>query len=232
MNLSETAFLHPEGDGYRLRWFTPAIEVDLRGHATLAAAHVLWEEGSLPIDVPARFFTRGGLLTATTAGGWISMDFPAHQVTPVPLPMGLVEALGVTPSFVGRTPFDLLAVVDSEAAVRELTPDLGLLESIPARGIIVTARSEGPEHDFVSRFFAPRAGIAEDPVTGSAHCALGPYWGERSGKGNLVGDQASRRGGLVKLRREGDRVVLSGQAITTLRGNLAHVARLAGIKDA
>ena len=232
MNLSETAFLHPEGDGHRLRWFTPAIEVDLCGHATLAAAHVLWEDGHLPLDATARFFTRSGLLAASKAGDWISMDFPAHQVTPAPMPMGLTHALGVTPTFVARTPFDLLAVVESEAKVRELTPDLGLLGAIPARGIIVTARSEGSEHDFASRFFAPRVGIAEDPVTGSAHCALGRYWGERLGKRKLVGYQASARGGLVKLHWQGDRVILSGQAVTTLRGNLAQDARPGGIEDA
>jgi len=225
MNLSETAFLHAEGDGYRLRWFTPVVEVDLCGHATLAAAHVLWEEGHLPRDRQARFQTRSGLLTADRGGEWIELDFPATGPAPAALPAGLLAALGggrgVTPGYVGKTRFDYLLEIGSEAAVRAVQPDFPALASVEARGIIVTARASTPGFDFVSRFFAPRAGVAEDPVTGSAHCALGPYWEGRLGKGDFVAFQASARGGTVRVRVLGERVRLGGRAVTVLRGELA-----------
>ena len=221
MNLSETAFLHPEEDGWRLRWFTPEVEVDLCGHATLATAHVLWEDGHLPADEVARFHTRSGLLTATKAGEWIELDFPAKPILDGPAPDGLAAALGAEPVYVGRSHFDVLVEVASEAEVRALKPDLGRLAGVEARGVIVTARAEGGAgYDFVSRFFAPRVGVAEDPVTGSAHCVLAPYWAARLGRDELVGYQASRRGGTVRVRAAGDRVHLGGRAITVLRGEL------------
>lgn len=225
MNLSETAFLERRGEEFGLRWFTPAVEVDLCGHATLASAHVIWEEGILPPDATAKFRTRSGLLTAERRGSEIELDFPADSVTRIEPPADLVRALGnvpasVAPSFVGKGRFDHLVVVDSEEAVRGVRPDFGRLREASARGVIVTALSAAPEFDFVSRFFAPAAGVDEDPVTGSAHCALGPYWGERLGKRDLVGFQASARGGVVKVRLAGERVKLGGRAVTVLRGEI------------
>jgi PhzF family phenazine biosynthesis protein len=220
MNLSETAFLHPEDDGWRLRWFTPEVEVDLCGHATLASAHVLWEDGHLPAGATARFHTRSGVLTAARAGEWIEMDFPAKPLLDAPAPEGLAEALGARPVHVGRSHFDVLVELASEAEVRALKPDLGRLAAVEARGVIVTARGEGG-HDFVSRFFAPRVGVPEDPVTGSAHCVLAPYWSARLGRTGMTGFQASRRGGTVRVRHAGDRVHLGGRAVTVLRGTLA-----------
>jgi PhzF family phenazine biosynthesis protein len=220
MNLSETAFLHPEADGYRLRWFTPAVEVDLCGHATLASAHVLWEEGHLEPGQSARFHTRSGLLTADRAADGIWMDFPAAPPSPAETLPELEQALGAPPVYVGRSRFDTLVEVESEDVVRALRPDIAALRNIPARGVIVTARSESPEFDFVSRFFAPAVGVDEDPVTGSAHCVLAPYWAERLERDDLTGYQASDRGGVVRVRLRGDRVLLGGQAVTVLRGEL------------
>jgi PhzF family phenazine biosynthesis protein len=222
MNLSETAFLHPHGDGWSLRWLTPAVEVDLCGHATLASAHVLWQDGHLPPDAEARFHTRSGLLTCRRRGEWIVMDFPAKPESASEAPEGLERALGVTPRYIGRSQFDLLVEVDSEDAVRALQPDLGLLATVDVRGVIVTARSADARFDFVSRFFAPRAGVNEDPVTGSAHCVLAPFWAARLGKDEMTGFQASRRGGVVRVRAAGDRVELAGQAVTVVHGELAH----------
>ncbi len=221
MNLSETAFLHRQKDGFSLRWFTPTVEVDLCGHATLASAHVLWEDGHLGPDQQARFHTRSGLLTADRRGAWIEMDFPAKREEPVPAPPGLAEALGVTPKYVGRNQFDYLVEVEAEEAVRSLKPDHTALAKLPVRGVIVTSRAATHEFDFVSRFFAPGSGIPEDPVTGSAHCALGPFWAARLGKKELVAYQASTRGGVVRVRLADDRVLLGGQAVTVLRGELA-----------
>ena len=220
MNLAETAFLEARADGFGLRWFTPTVEADLCGHATLAAAHVLWEEGHLPPGVAARFHTRSGLLTAERRGEWIELDFPATPERPAPSPAGLAEALGAEPRHVGRTRFDYFVELDSEATVRALRPDQGALAALPARGVIVTSRAAGDGFDFVSRFFAPASGIPEDPVTGSAHCALGPYWGVRLGKAEMLAYQASARGGVVRMRLAGDRVKLGGQAVTVLRGEL------------
>jgi PhzF family phenazine biosynthesis protein len=203
MNLSETAFLHPEADGHRLRWFTPAVEVDLCGHATLASAHVLWETGRLPADAPARFHTRSGLLTAVRRGGLIEMDFPACPPEPAPPPPGLAEALGAAIRSAGRNRMDWLAEVESAAVLRGLRPDFATLAALPVRGVIVTSRSDDPAYDFVSRFFAPAAGINEDPVTGSAHCCLGPFWAERLGNAELRAYQASARGGEVRVRMAG-----------------------------
>jgi PhzF family phenazine biosynthesis protein len=218
MNLSETAFLVPDSDGFNLRWFTPSVEVKLCGHATLASAHVLWQDEHLPQGAVARFHTKSGLLTAAQKDGWIEMDFPATAGTPVEAPPSLVEALGVTPVYIGKNKFDYLVEVDSEATLRAMNPDHSTLRKLPVRGIIVTAR--GIDYDFVSRFFAPGSGIDEDPVTGSAHCALGPYWAGKLGKTALRAFQASPRGGEVGVRLEGDRAILSGQAVTVMQGDL------------
>jgi PhzF family phenazine biosynthesis protein len=230
MNLSETAFLVKRGDAYDLRWFTPLVEVDLCGHATLASAHVLWEQGYLKLADPARFHTKSGVLTATRKGTWTEMNFPA---TPVKLDSGLREnieaTLGTKVRNAGRTCYDYFAELESEEAVRSARPDFSMLGRLPARGLIVTSaapgsvtgETSGSEYDYVSRFFAPAAGIDEDPVTGSAHCCLGPYWKERLGRDNLIGYQSSARGGIVRTGCEGDRVLLSGQAVTVLRGELA-----------
>jgi len=220
MNLSETAFLAPRNDGFDLRWFTPAIEVDLCGHATLAAAHVLWETGRLAKIETAQFHTRSGVLTADRAGHWIELNFPATPPEGMEPPAGLSGLLGCTPCFVGRTRFDLLVELSDAAVLRDLNPDFAGLSGLPVRGVIATAQSDLAEFDFLSRFFAPAAGINEDPVTGSAHCALAPFWAERLGKQELAAFQASARGGVVKVKLEGDRVKLLGQAVTMLRGEL------------
>jgi PhzF family phenazine biosynthesis protein len=220
MNLAETAFLLRRGDEFGLRWFTPAVEVDLCGHATLASAHVLWEEGHLDRTAEARFHTRSGLLTARRDGDWITLDFPATPPAPCEPPPELGRALGAPSRLVLKTPFDYLVELESEAAVKAVTPDLGALARLRGRGVIVTSRAARPGFDFVSRFFAPAAGVPEDPVTGSAHCALGPLWGERLGKSSLVGYQASQRGGVVRVTLAGDRVLLAGQAVTVLRAEL------------
>ena len=220
MNLSETAFLLAENTGYRLRWFTPAEEVALCGHATLASAHVLWEDGHLAAGAPARFHTQSGLLTAERRGDWIELDFPATPAAPAPPPAGLAKALGVTARWCGRSKFDYLVELDSEATVRSLEPDFSALRRVEARGVIVTSRAETPGYDFVSRFFAPRVGIDEDPVTGSAHCALTPFWSERLRRSEMTAFQASPRGGVLRVRVAGDRVGLGGQAVTVLRGEL------------
>jgi predicted PhzF superfamily epimerase YddE/YHI9 len=221
MNLSETAFLERREEGWSLRWFTPAIEVDLCGHATLASAHVLWEQQRENPGSTIPFHTRSGLLTARREGAWIELDFPATPPAQEPVPAGLDTALGAPVSWFGWTRFDAFAVLESEAAIRGLAPDVGNLPE--GRGIIVTAQAERPDGDyaFVSRFFAPAAGVPEDPVTGSAHCALAPYWGARLGRDSMTGYQASARGGIVRTRIQGDRVLLGGQAVTTLRGELS-----------
>lgn len=220
LNLAATAFVRPQADQFGLRWFTPAAEVDLCGAGTLAAAHVLWETGQLHPETVARFQTRSGLLAARRAGAWIELDFPATPVDETPAPEGLWSALGVSPRRVGRSRFDYLVQLDDEAAVRSVRPDLSALRVVESRGVIVTARSDRPGEDFVSRFFAPRAGIDEDPVTGSAHCALAPFWAQRLGKTSFQARQVSARGGILKVRLEGERVVIAGQAVTVWRGEL------------
>jgi PhzF family phenazine biosynthesis protein len=225
MNLSETAFLDRRADGdYNLRWFTPAAEIDLCGHATLASAHALWEDGHLAPTAQARFHTRSGLLTADKRGDWIELNFPARPPEPAPAPDGLDAALGVPLGWVGKYPapddLDYLVEIGSEEAVRTLAPDFGRLAALPVRGLIVTARATTAPYDFVSRFFIPSMGINEDPVTGAAHCRLTPYWRDRLGKDSLLAYQASARGGVLRVRVEGDRVILGGQAVTVLRGEL------------
>jgi PhzF family phenazine biosynthesis protein len=220
MNLSETAFLLKHLDGYDLRWFTPDVEVDLCGHATLASAHVLWEDGHLKPDEKAQFFTRSGLLTAKLKDGWIEMDFPVEPENKVAPPPELVTALGVIPTYVGKNRFDYLIEIESENVLRTMQPDFILLKTIPMRGVIVTARSLSKKYDFISRFFAPAVGINEDPVTGSAHCCLGPYWQKRLKRYTFYAYQASPRGGEVHVRVAADRVILSGQAVTVLRRKL------------
>jgi predicted PhzF superfamily epimerase YddE/YHI9 len=221
MNLSETAFLQPEAGGFRLRWFTPAAEVELCGHATLAAAHVLWEEGKLGPGDEARFLTLSGPLGARRDGDWIELDFPATPASPAPPPPGLFGALGLdSAAAVARSRFDYLVEVPEPALVRSLSPDFLALGRVAARGIIVTSVSDVPGADFISRFFAPAVGVPEDPVTGSAHCSLAPWWSAKLGRKRLTGYQASARGGLVRVEVRGDRVALGGRAVTVLRGEL------------
>jgi PhzF family phenazine biosynthesis protein len=220
MNLSETAFLVRNGNAFDLRWFTPGAEVALCGHATLASAHALWEDGQLKPGEQARFQTKSGLLTADRRGEWIEMDFPVKVDEPADAPPRLAEALGATLKYVGRNQFDYVVEVESETALRNLKPNMTLLAELPVRGVIVTARSETNGFDFVSRFFAPAVGVNEDPVTGSAHCCLAPFWAKRLGKTELTAYQASARGGVVRVRLNGDRCMLGGQAVTVLRGEL------------
>jgi len=221
MNVAETAFLVRRDDGaYDLRWFTPTVEVDLCGHATLASAHILWDERILPARERARFHTKSGELTAWREADTIRMDFPNEPVTSSEAPAALAEALNVPFSFAGKNRMDWLVEVADEAAVLAIRPELRALVTLGVRGVIVTARSATPERDFVSRFFAPGAGVDEDAVTGSAHCALAPYWAGKLGKSALIGYQASARGGTVLCAVAGDRVVLGGRAVTVLRAKL------------
>jgi predicted PhzF superfamily epimerase YddE/YHI9 len=222
MNLAETAYLVRRPDGFDLRWFTPGLEVDLCGHATLASAHALWEEGHLPAYETARFHTRSGLLTASRSDGLIWLDFPATPAKAVDPPPDLLAGVGVQPRWVGLTPFDYLVELESDRAVRSLEPDIPRIARLAARGVIVTAPSDAEGEDFVSRYFAPAYGIPEDPVTGSAHCALAPFWGERFKRTELVGYQASPRGGLVRTKLRGDRVLLGGRAVTVVRGEVLY----------
>ena len=221
VNLPATAFVEPRSKGFGVRWFTPIVELALCGHGTLATAHALWEEGRLGSGEPARLHTKAGLLTAERDGAWIDLDFPAEVEEEIAAPPDLARALGASPTYVGMNRLDLLAEMGSEQELRSLAPDRHLLRTIPARGVIVTARSDSDEFDFVSRYFAPRIGIDEDQVTGSAHCCLGPFWGSRLGATAMVGYQASPRGGVVRVRLAGDRVHLGGKAVTVLRGELA-----------
>jgi predicted PhzF superfamily epimerase YddE/YHI9 len=212
MNLSETAFLIPQGDGFQIRWLTPAVEVDLCGHATLASAHVLNRD-------QVEFYSRSGTLRATRLeDGWIRLDFPATPPEQCDPPEHLLEALGCQAQWVGRSRFDYLVLVESEAKVRSLSPDHSRLKTLNVRGIMVTAA--GRNHDFVSRFFAPGAGVDEDPVTGSAHCTLTPFWAQRFGKNRMLAYQASDRGGLLRVELAGERVYLEGQAVTVSRVTL------------
>jgi PhzF family phenazine biosynthesis protein len=220
MNQSETAFLVKNDSGFDLRWFTPKVEVDLCGHATLASAHVVWQHRLAAYGEGIRFTTRSGVLTAARRGEEIELDFPLKPEVAAAPPAGLLEALGVKAKYVGKNQFDYLVEVESEAALRSMTPDFKLLATVPVRGTIVTSRSSDPRFDFVSRFFAPTAGIDEDPVTGSAHCCLGDYWRKRQGKNEFVACQASARGGVVRVRVSGDRAILAGKAVAVAEGEL------------
>jgi PhzF family phenazine biosynthesis protein len=220
MNLSETAFLQQQADGFRLRWFTPAVEVELCGHATLASAHILWEAGLLARNESARFHTLSGLLTAARRQGDIELDFPATPDEPAEAPPGLAEILGAKVMNFRGSRFDHLVEVGSEDTVRGLRPDFTRLKALPVRGIMVTSRASTPGFDFVSRFFGPAVGIDEDPVTGSAHCCLGPYWSKRLGKTEMLAYQASARGGVVGVTVMGDRVRLRGKAVTVMVAEL------------
>jgi PhzF family phenazine biosynthesis protein len=220
MNLSETAFLGRKGSDWSMRWFTPTIEVALCGHATLAAAHVLIEEGLLAREATARFHTHSGVLSATQNGDLIEMNFPAKTAVPCAPADGLLEALGMHPLHVARNELDYLVELPTEDDIRSLTPDFAMLRRIPVRGVIVTSRATSAGFDFVSRFFAPGSGIDEDPVTGSAHCALAPYWAPRLGKQQFIAYQASPRGGVLHVKVTGERVLIAGRAVTVLRGEL------------
>jgi len=220
MNQAETAFLVRNSDGFDLRWFTPAAEVDLCGHATLASAHALWEQGLADANVEIRFSSRSGILKAARRGDLIELDFPVKPEQAAEPPADLLAALGEAAVYVGRNQFDYLVAVKSETALRNLRPDIKRLSTLPVRGVIVTSRSDNPSYDFVSRFFAPAVGVDEDPVTGSAHCCLADYWRKQLGKTEFLAFQASARGGIVRIRVVGDRVFLGGKAVTVARGEL------------
>ncbi|WP_138494753.1 PhzF family phenazine biosynthesis protein [Paenibacillus pinistramenti] len=226
MNLSETAFLTKIEDGYRLRWFTPAAEVKLCGHATLASAHILWETGRLGAGEEARFHTLSGILTARKNDGLVELDFPAYgpaEETSAVIRLKAAEALGLKEeqlTAVYRYGEDMLIELDSEDLVRSLTPDFKALQDIETRGISVTAAGKDAEFDCVSRFFCPSLGVNEDPVTGSAHCGIAPYWSTKLGKSKLKAYQASARGGMLELEMDGGRVKIAGPAVTVLKGKL------------
>ncbi|HSG71913.1 MAG TPA: PhzF family phenazine biosynthesis protein [Planctomycetaceae bacterium] len=222
MNLSETAFLRQIETGFELRWFTPTVEVDLCGHATLASAHAIWRRNLVAAESAIAFHTRSGTLTCTRDGEWIQLDFPSLPPEPCQTPPSLFAALGIDNAVaVVRSKYDFLVEVASAEIVREISPDFQKLREIDARGVIVTASSDNPDEvDFVSRFFAPRCGVNEDPVCGSAHCVLCPYWSSKSGKLTLIGHQISRRGGIIRVTLNGDRVLIGGHATTVLVGAL------------
>ena len=221
MNLAETAFLVPQKDGYDLRWFTPTVEVDICGHATLASAHFLFESGRLQPDTIAQFHTRSGLLTARRIGDKIELDFPVSRVSPAVFPSSAISTLGATPVSYCVDEYWQLAELDSEQEVRDLSPDIHALHSLGLGSLIVTARATTPGLDFVSRVFVPAFGIDEDPVTGSAHCALAPYWSSKLQKTTLSAHQASRRGGYLEIEHRGKRVLLRGQAVTVMKSELS-----------
>ena len=224
MNLAETAFVSREGDGYRLRWFTPTVEVDICGHATLASAHILWERKIADSDEEIRFHTRSGVLTCTKRGEMIEMDFPSDPESPVELTedlrIVLKESLGATPIYVGKSQRDYLVEVENETVLKNMSPNMSILSQVPMRGYIVTTKSDRPEFDFISRCFYPAVGIQEDFVTGSAHCCLAMFWANRLGKTEMNGYQASSRGGTVGVKVCGERVLLRGEAVTMLVGEL------------
>ena len=221
MNLSETAFVLRQGDGFNLRWFTPQVEVKLCGHATLASAHILYDTSVVSPSAEIRFQSLSGLLTATKKGDWIELNFPARQLNPGSAPRELLQALGVTPQYVAENEGRYLLLLDSEESVRAVKPNFAQLKSMPGRCVIVTSRSASPGYDFVSRYFAPWIGIDEDPVTGSAHCYLAPFWSAQLGKHKFTARQLSARGGMLQVRLDGERVILGGQAFTVLKGELA-----------
>jgi PhzF family phenazine biosynthesis protein len=221
MNLSETAFLVKQQDGYNLRWFTPATEVPLCGHATLASSHVLWSENHLSAKESARFHTKSGLLIAKKQEDWIELDFPANPSEVVSTPVELSEALGVPVKEVMKNSLGYLVEVESEELVRNIEPNYTKLAHLFPQVIVTSLAENSSEFDFVSRFFCPGLGINEDPVTGAAHCCLAPYWRKKLNKDEFFAYQASSRGGIVKVKYPGfDRVFLNGQAVTVLRGEI------------
>jgi PhzF family phenazine biosynthesis protein len=220
MNLSETAFLLKREQDYLLRWFTPTDEVDLCGHATLASAHILWEQGHAEPEEELQFLTKSGRLSAKREDDQIQLNFPLELEEKCNAPMFLLDSLGVTPLYVGKNRIDYIVEVASEDIVRALKPDFNLLKQVKSRGVIVTSKADSDAYDFVSRCFYPATGINEDPVTGSAHCCLGPYWQAKLNKSDLTAYQVSQRGGVLNLKIMGNRILISGQAITTLRGML------------
>ncbi len=227
MKQSETAYLVQEADRFQLRWFTPKVEVDLCGHATLASAHVLWQQGLAQPEDEIQFSTRSGILKAARRKGEIELNFPLKPEQQADPPPDLLPALGVSAKYVGRNQFDYLVEVESEAELRQMAPDFKRLATVPVRGTIVTSRSADARFDFVSRFFAPAAGIDEDPVTGSAHCCLGDFWHKRLGKSELLAYQASPRGGVVRVRVANGRAFLGGKAVTVAAGEL----KVEGVTD-
>jgi PhzF family phenazine biosynthesis protein len=220
MNLSETAFVYRQENGYKLQWFTPRTEIELCGHATLATAHVLWESGRETPEARIRFSTRSGWLSAEKKQGIIELDFPAAGSKTGDLTEELIAAIGSVPESVHISGEKWLLEYPDEADIVNMKPDFGKLIKFSGRGLIVTSRSERPGIDFVSRYFAPWVGVNEDPVTGSAHCILGPYWGEKLGKNHLMGRQLSARGGTVHVRLSGERVYIGGQAVTIFHGEM------------
>jgi len=218
MNCSETAFLLKKDMGLSLRWFSLNTEVGLCGHATLASAHILWEKGIISRNNEILFFTKSGLLTAQYREGWNELNFPAILEQEIEPPEALIKSLGIPPVYVGKNKYDYFVEVETEEILRDIKPDFKALELIACRGVIVTSPSSQPEYDFISRFFAPALGINEDPVTGSAHCCLGPYWQKKLNKNEFRAYQASERGGILKVKVEDDRVYLSGQAVTVTDG--------------
>lgn len=220
MNLSETAFLLKNGNDFDLRWFTPRMEVELCGHATLASAHILWQTEVVPIGQIIRFHTRSGLLEAMEKGNWIELNFPIRHIHPVGEFEGISNALGAVPDETYQSEGNLLYVYEDEATVRKLAPDFSTLKHFDFHGVIVTSPAISIGFDFISRYFAPAIGINEDPVTGSAHCTLAPYWQERLHKDSMTAFQVSARGGTVKVRVSNERVYLSGQAVTVFTTSL------------
>ena len=220
MNLPDTAFFVPNSQGFGLRWFTPKIEVELCGHATLASAKVLAHLGELNDGSEIAFTTRSGVLRAIRKGDQIQLDFPIIAEQKTEPPSDLIDALKVRPVYVGKNQFDYLVQVESESVVRGIVPDFKQLATVKCRGVNVTSKSGDPQFDFVSRFFAPAAGIDEDPVTGSAHCCLADYWARQLGKARMVGYQASPRGGVVRVEKLGNRVILGGEAVIVVQGEL------------
>lgn len=220
MGRSETAFVWRTEDSFHLRWFTPKVEVDLCGHATLAASHALWDSSWHPSEEPIQFHTRSGTLTARRNDNEIFLDFPAKEASEIEPMEGLLPAIGLSPIFCGKNEFDVLMVVESQSDVENARVDLQRLVKVPVRGVILTAKSDSDQFDFVSRFFAPAVGVDEDPVTGSAHVCLAPFWSKQLGKTELIGYQASERGGVVKAHVDGNRVQLGGRAVTISIGKL------------
>ena len=223
MNLSETAFIYKQNENYSLRWFTPTVEVDLCGHATLASAHILWERKYVKDDSPIKFYTKSGILSATKNRDWIELDFPIEPAENSAIPDNLLESLSIEPLYVGKNRFDYIIEVESEEIIKNVNPDYKLLSTVNCRGVIITSISKSKDYDFVSRFFAPAAGMNEDPVTGSAHCCLAPYWKEKLNKNEFIAYQTSKRGGILKISIRDDRTYIAGQAVTVFSGELLNL---------